>query len=145
VECTRSRPTRKNDNCSVEQKNSAAVRKIAGYFRCREAAGATALQAVYDARNPLLNRHDPCMKQVRGERVGAEKKRTYDLAKTPFPRLFEQPFEDRLAERRAKAVALKDSTELVEQKQKMDRAVDRLPNGAQDMPVLPRRGTARQG
>jgi hypothetical protein len=30
---SRGRPTHKNDNCSVEQKNYATVRKIVGYFR----------------------------------------------------------------------------------------------------------------
>jgi hypothetical protein len=86
------------------------------------------------------------MKQVRCERVGAKKKRTYDEAKTPFLRLLEQPFEDRLEEQRVKtaALTLKDTT-LVEQKQKMDRAVDSLLNGAQDVPVIPHRGTEHHG
>jgi hypothetical protein len=147
VEFTRSRPTHKNDNCYVEQKNYAAVRKIVGYFRYQGAAGTAALQAVYDAYNPLLNLYYPCMKQISCERVGAKKKRKYDQAETPFQRLLEQPFEDRLEEHRVKAaaLALKDRTDLVEQKQKMDRAVDRLLVCAQDMPILPRRGTARHG
>jgi hypothetical protein len=87
------------------------------------------------------------MKQISYERVGAKKKRKYDQAETPFQRLLEQPFEDRLEERRVKAaaLALKDRTDLVEQKQKMDRAVDHLLNCAQDMPVILRCGTARHG
>ncbi|MDR1987102.1 MAG: hypothetical protein LBP88_09070, partial [Treponema sp.] len=81
------------------------------------------------------------------ERVGAKKKRTYDQGKTPFQRLLEQPFEDRLEERRVKmaALALKDSTALVEQKVKMDRAVDSLLTCAHEVPVLPRSGTGRHG
>jgi hypothetical protein len=69
------------------------------------------------------------MKQIKCERVGA-KKRTYDQGKTPFQRLLEQPFEDRLEERWVKmaALALKNATDLVEQKVKMDRAVDSLLN-----------------
>jgi hypothetical protein len=53
------------------------------------------------------------MKQIRCERVGAKKKRTYDQGKTPFQRLLEQPFEDRLEERRVKmaVLALKDVTD----------------------------------
>jgi hypothetical protein len=87
------------------------------------------------------------MKQVSCERVGTKKKRTYDQAKTPFQRLLEQPFEDRLEERRVKmaALALKDATDLVEQKLRMDQAVDSLLTGAHDVPVIPRRGTARHG
>jgi transposase InsO family protein len=147
VDFSRGRPTHKNDNCYVEQKNYATVRKIVGYFRYQEAAGVAALQAVYDAYNPLLNLYYPCMKQISCERAGAKKKRKYDQAKTPFQRLLEQPFEDRLEERRVRmaALTLKDATDLVEQKQKMDRAVDSLLNCAHDVPVIPHRGTARHG
>jgi hypothetical protein len=55
----------------------------------------------------------------------------------------EQPFEDRLEERRAKmaALALKDTADLVERKLKMDQAVDRPLFYAHDVPALPRRGT----
>jgi hypothetical protein len=76
-----------------------------------------------------------------------EEKKTYDQGKTPFQRLLEQPFEERLEERWVKmaALALKDSTALVEQKLKMDRAVDSLLTCAHDVPVLPRRGTGRHG
>jgi hypothetical protein len=147
VEFSRGRPTHKNDNCYVEQKNYATVRKTVGYFRYQGATGVATLQAVYDAYNPLLNLYYPCMKQISCERVGAKKKRKYDEAKTPFQRLLEQPFEDRLEERRVKmaALALKDTTDLVEQKLKMDRAVDSLLNCAQDVPVITRRGTERHG
>jgi hypothetical protein len=40
---------------------------------------------------------------------------------------------------------LKDATELVEQKVKMDQAVDRLLSCAHDVPVLPHRGTGSHG
>jgi hypothetical protein len=66
---SRDRPTRKNDNCSVEQKNYAAVRKIGGCFR---APGAAALQTVYDAYNSPLNLYSPRMKQISW---GKEKKK----------------------------------------------------------------------
>jgi transposase InsO family protein len=147
VEFSRGRPTHKNDNCYVEQKNYATVRKTVGYFRYQGAAGVAALQAVYDAYNPLLNLYYPCMKQISCERVGAKKKRKYDEAKTPFQRLLEQPFEDRFEERRVKtaALTLKEAVVLVEQKLKMDKAVDNLLNCAQDVPVIPRRGTERHG
>jgi hypothetical protein len=100
-----------------------------------------------DAYNPLLNLYFPCMKQISCKRVGAKKKRTCDQPNTPFQRLLEQPFEDRLEERRVKtaALALKDSTALVEQKLKMGRAVDSLLTCAQDVPVLPRCGTGSHG
>jgi hypothetical protein len=131
----------------IVPKNYATVRKIVGYFRYEGASGVAALQAVYDAYNPLLNLYYPCMKQISCQRVGAKKKRTYDEGKTPFQRLLEQPFEDRLEERRVKmaALALKDSTALVEQKVKMDKAIDNLLACAHDVPVIPRCGTKRHG
>ncbi|MDR0721190.1 MAG: hypothetical protein LBF75_00145 [Treponema sp.] len=46
------------------------------------------------------------MKQIRGEGIGAEKKRIYDQAKTPFQRLLEQPFEDKLEAGRVKMAVL---------------------------------------
>jgi hypothetical protein len=59
------------------------------------------------------------MKYIRGERVGAKQKRTYDQAKAPFQRLLEQPFEDSLEERRVKMATLasKEATNLVGQQQ----------------------------
>jgi hypothetical protein len=53
---------------------------------------------------------------------------TDDQGKTPFQRLLEQPFEDKLEEKRVKmaALALKGVTDVVEQKVKMDQAVDSL-------------------
>jgi hypothetical protein len=143
----RGRPAHKNDNCYAGQKNYAAVREIVGYFRCQEAAGAAGLQAVYDAYNSLLNLYYPCMKQIRCERAGAKKKRIYDRGKTPFRRLPEQPFENRLEERRVKtaALALKECTDLAEQKLQMDGAFDSLLACAHDVPVLSRRGTDRHG
>jgi hypothetical protein len=117
VEFSRGRPTHKNDNCYVEQKNYAAVRKIVGYFRCEGEEGVAALQAVYDAYNPLLNLHCPCMKQMSCERIGAKKKRNCDSPRTPLRRLLEQSFEDMLEGRRVKlaALALKEAAALVEQ------------------------------
>ncbi|MDR1901989.1 MAG: hypothetical protein LBQ88_06895 [Treponema sp.] len=42
VEFTGGRPARKNDNCYVEQKNYAAVRKVVGYARYEEDGGLAA-------------------------------------------------------------------------------------------------------
>jgi transposase InsO family protein len=148
TEFSRGRPTHKNDNCYVEQKNYATVRKVVSYFRYEGDEGVAALQAVYDAYNPLLNLYYPCMKQICCVRTGAKKKRTYDSPRTPLQRLLELPFEDRLEDRRVKlaALALKEATALVEQKQRMDRAVDCLLVSAHDVPVIsPRRGANRHG
>jgi hypothetical protein len=148
VEFSRGRPTHKNDNCYVEQKNYATVRKVVSYFRYEGEDGVAALQAVYDAYNPLLNLYYPCMKQISCERIGAKKKRIYDSPRTPIQRLLEQSFENKLEDRRVKlvALALKEAATLVEQKLRMDKAVDHLLNTAHAVPVIsPRRGANRHG
>jgi hypothetical protein len=43
------------------------------------------------------------------------------------------------------ALALKDATDLVEQKVQMDRAVDSLLHSAHDVPMLPHRGKGSHG
>ncbi|WP_169313398.1 integrase catalytic domain-containing protein [Treponema primitia] len=148
VEFTRGRPTHKNDNCYVEQKNYATVRKIIGYARYEGDEGVAALQAVYSAYDPLLNLYYPCMKQISCERVGAKKKRHYDAAKTPFQRLLEQPFQEALEEIRVKQEALKlrGTIPIVAQRDLMDKALDHLLNSAHDVPAIaPRRGAQRHG
>jgi hypothetical protein len=148
VEFTRGRPTHKNDNCYVEQKNYATVRKVVGYARYEDDAGVTALQAVYDAYDPLLNLYYPCMKQISCQRIGAKKKRKYDAAKTPLQRLLECPFDDSLEGIRIKqdSLRLKETVLLVVQKNLMDKAVEHLLKMAHDVPViLPRRGGNRHG
>jgi hypothetical protein len=105
------------------------------------------LQAVYEAYDPLLNLYYPCMKQISCERIGAKKKRNYDAANTPFRWFLEQPFADTLEAVRGKtvALALKERTDLMEQKQRIDRAVDNLLACVHDVPVIPRRGTDSHG
>jgi hypothetical protein len=79
------------------------------------------------------------MKQVSCERVGAKKKRKYDEAKTPFLRLLDCSFEDKLEGLNVKhnAMAIKDSCNLVGQKELLDKAIDNLLKIAQDVPMLP--------
>jgi hypothetical protein len=148
VEFTRGRPTHKNDNCSVEQKNYATVRKIVGYARYEDADGVAALQTVYDAYDPLLNLYYPCMKQMSCERVGAKKTRHYDAAKTPFQRLLEQPFENVLEGIRVKqnALKLREETPIVSQTEILENAVDKLLATAHTVPaIVLRRRTKHHG
>jgi hypothetical protein len=148
VEFTRGRPTHKNDNCYVEQKNFATVRKVVGYARYEGADGVAALQAVYHAYDPLLNLYYPCMKQISCVRIGAKKKRHYDAAKTPFQRLLEQPFKDILEGKRVKfnALKLREATPIVAQTDCMNKAVDSLLASAHTVPaIVPRRGSKRHG
>ena len=143
VELTRGRPTCKNGNRYAERKNYAAVRKIVGYARYQGEEGVASLRAVYSAYDPLLNPYYPCMKQISRGRIGAKKKRHYDAAKTPFQRLLEQPFGDVPEGIRVRQDTLKlgDTIPIVQQRDRLARAVDRLPGSAHDVPVIaPRRG-----
>ena len=55
ITLTRSRSSKKNDNCFVEQKNWASVRKIVGYARFSGDKGVRALQDIYTHYDRLLN------------------------------------------------------------------------------------------
>ena len=71
-----------NDNCFVERKNYASVRKIVGYGRFSDEKGVAALQAVYSAYDSLLNYFYPCQKLAAKERVVSKVKKTRQ-ASTP--------------------------------------------------------------
>jgi len=88
---TRSRSSKKNDNCFVEQKNGATVRKHIGYLRYSGDKGVAALQAVYTHYDRLFNYFYPGRKLVSKERAGAKIKRTYDKPQTPFDRAMSSP------------------------------------------------------
>ena len=88
IQFTRSRPSRKNDNCYVEQKNSSCVRNFVGYDRFSGSAEQDALAAVYRALCPLLNYFIPTTKLISKTRVGSKIKKVYDKkALTPCQRL----------------------------------------------------------
>jgi hypothetical protein len=124
----------------VEQKNYATVRKITGYFRYEGDEGVSALQAVYNAYDRLLNFYYPCMKLQSTERVGSKKIRHYDQARTPFQRTLER--NDVPQDIKLRLIDTKTGTGLLEQKDIMDKAVAHLLNLAHSVPVLahPRRG-----
>jgi hypothetical protein len=74
IALARSRSGKKNDNCYVEQKNWASVRKIIGYARFCGGKGVAALQDVYDHYDKLLNYCYPCQKLISKERIGSNVK-----------------------------------------------------------------------
>ena len=86
---TRSRPYKKNDQASVEQKNWSIVRQLVGYERYESASAYQALQALYEVIRLSTNFFQPSMKLIAKERVGSKVKKTYDPAKTPYQRVLE--------------------------------------------------------
>jgi len=90
LEFTRSRPSRKNDNAYIEQKNWTHVRKILGYLRYDTLAELSIINDLYRGDLRLhKNFLQPVMKLVSKERVGGSVKRKYDTPETPYQRLMD--------------------------------------------------------
>ena len=84
---TRSRPYKKNDNCFVEQKNGAIVRRVIGRDRYSSKQSYETLNRIYYLLRLYVNFFQPAMKLVSKTRHGAEVHRVYDTALTPYQRV----------------------------------------------------------
>src|SRR4030043_111453 len=90
LEFTRSRPSRKNDNAYIEQKNWTHVRKILGYLRYDTFAELSIINDLYRGDLRLYkNFFQPVMKLVSKERIGGRVRRKYDVPRSPYQRLME--------------------------------------------------------
>jgi hypothetical protein len=83
---TRGRPSRKNDQAYVEQKNGHIVRALVGYDRYEGKRAYNKLAALYHVSNPWINFFQPSQKLIEKHRDGARVRKTYDKAATPFTR-----------------------------------------------------------
>ena len=86
---TRSRPSKKNDNCYVEQKNWTMVRKTVGYLRYETEDELLLLNQLYSLLRLYTNFFQPVTKLVFKERVNSKVKKHYDEAKTPLMRVLD--------------------------------------------------------
>jgi len=84
---TRSRSYKKNDNCHVEQKNGALVRRVIGYQRYDSKEALEMLNRIYSLLRLYTNFFQPSMKLTGKQRDGAKVYKTYDEAQTPCYRL----------------------------------------------------------
>jgi hypothetical protein len=84
---TRSRPYWKNAQAHVEQKNWSVVRKLLGYDRYETQAELALLQRLYQWRRRWTNHWQPVLKLIGKERVGAQVRKKYDRAQTPYRRV----------------------------------------------------------
>ncbi len=84
---TRSRPYRKNDQCFVEQKNGAVVRRMIGYDRYEGSAACEKLGELYGVLRLYQNYFQPSMKLSSKKRAGAKVSKKYEPAQTPYQRL----------------------------------------------------------
>lgn len=88
---TRSRPSKKNDNCFVEERNGHIVRRWVGYTRFDVPEVVPALNDVYDMLTPYCNHFVASRRVVKKERIGARWKVTRERkAKTPYERILER-------------------------------------------------------
>jgi hypothetical protein len=134
ITLTRSRNDRKNNNCFVEQKNGASVRKIVGYARYTGDSGVAALQSVFTHYDRLLNFFYPCQKLISKERRGSKVCKTYDKPLPPYDRIIAdagmpQEIKERLG-------LLKNNIDLIDEMKRTQLAIDKLPSFAEPVPVF---------
>src|SRR6185369_2792369 len=70
INFTRCRPYRKNDQCHVEQKNGAIVRRVVGYDRYEGTAACKQLATLYGILRLYINFFQPSMKLLTKQRNG---------------------------------------------------------------------------
>lgn len=91
VRLSRSRPSVKNDNAWVEQRNFSHVRKVVGYLRYDTEEECRMLNLLYRDLARFRNFFHPTMKLRTKTRVGTKVHRTYDLPRTPVERVLASP------------------------------------------------------
>ena len=92
LEFSRSRPYKKNDNCFIEQKNSRNVRRHVGHVRYDTIREQAILNDLYHNDLRLFkNFFQPVMRLELKERYKGHIHRKYQLAKTPYQYLIDDP------------------------------------------------------
>lgn len=122
---TRGRPSHKNDNAHIEEKNWTHVRKIVGYERLETDAEVRVLNELY--RGPLrlyMNFFQPAMKLIEKTRVGGKLRRTYDTPRTPCQRALECP--EIVPETKERLTALYGTLNPVKLKRDIEKKLDEL-------------------
>jgi hypothetical protein len=84
---TRGRPGVKNDQCHVEQKNGAVVRKAVGCARLVGVQAYQQLREVYQVLRLVVNCFQPSLKLQARVPQGDRVRRVYNVAQTPLQRL----------------------------------------------------------
>jgi hypothetical protein len=90
ISFTRSRPSHKNDNQYVEERNGHVVRKHIGYMRLDVRKVVPALNAAYFILCLYLNHFVTSRRCLESVRVGSKYKKKFEkVAKTPYQRVME--------------------------------------------------------
>jgi len=87
VQLSRSRPSQKNDNRMVEQKNESLIRQYLGYDRLDTAEQLEAVNALYERMWIYYNVFQPVLHLIKKEVSDGKVKRRWDEAQTPYERL----------------------------------------------------------
>ncbi len=125
IEFTRSRPSRKNDNAYIEQKNWTHVRKVLGYLRYDTYAELAIINDLYRGDLRLYkNFFQPVMKLVSKERIGGHLKRKYGVPRTPYQNLMESSQVSEESKKKLRATYL--SLNPAELKRRIEAKLDRL-------------------
>lgn len=91
IELTRSRPSKKNDNCNVEERNNELVRKYIGYERYDNQEVVEIMNEIYHNLCLYNNFFQPTFKLIHKYRAeNGNWVRRYDDPRTPFRRLLER-------------------------------------------------------
>ena len=90
ISFSRTRPSRKNDNPYVEQKNYSVVRRAVGYARYEGERELELVNELYDWLRLQINFFKPVMKMVAKQRRGSRIWKKYDVPKTPYRRICER-------------------------------------------------------
>jgi hypothetical protein len=128
---TRGRPECSNDNCHIEQKNGAVVRKIVGHDRLISVLAYQQLGELYQASRLLVNYFQPSMKLQSKGIEGKQEHRIYDEAKTPLQRiLLSGILPDEMQQEWRDTVASLDPLRLTQHVETLQRAVWQCAEGA---------------
>jgi hypothetical protein len=87
IDFTRCRAYKKNDQCFVEQKNGAIVRRFIGYDRFEGVDACQILTELYRYLRLYINFFQPSLKLIAKQRQGSRVVKKYDQAKTPYQRV----------------------------------------------------------
>lgn len=90
IEMTRSRPSHKNDNQYIEERNGHIVRKFVGYSRLDNPKFVPLLNKLYDFLSLYLNHFIATRKCLSKTRVGARYVRIYNKPETPYARVLKE-------------------------------------------------------
>ena len=136
IQCTRSRPYKKDDNAHVEQKHWTHVRTLIGWDRYDSPEALHAIHALEDDLRLVQNLFQPSMKLLMKVRRGSQLLRRADTPRTPFERVLACAEADpaRVAELRERL----QQTDPFELSRRIDQQLERLFHLANRGSVTPR-------